>query len=73
MRKEVQKKTDEKVAFFIAYIDTHEKSKCLSEIYVGFDNICSNKPWRNGEKGFCLEMRSWGESSCNKNKPPFNN
>ena len=63
---------DEKVVFLIAYIDTHQKSSCLSEIYVSVDNICSNKLWRNAEERFCLEILSWGQCSGNKNKPPFN-
>ena len=63
---------DEKVVFLIAYIDTHQKSSCLSEIYVSVDNICSNKLWRNAEERFYLEILSWGQRSGNKNKPPFN-
>ena len=34
---------DEKVLFFITYIHTHQKSSCLPEIFVGANNICSNK------------------------------
>ena len=59
---------DEKVVFLIAYIDTHQKSSCLSEIYVSVDNICSNKLWRNAEERFCLEILSWGQRSGNKKK-----
>ena len=61
---------DEKVVFLVTYIDTHQKSSCLSEIYVSVDNICSNKLWRNAVERFCLEIRSWSQSSDNKNKPP---
>ena len=62
---------DEKVVFF-SYIGTHQKSLCLSEIYVSVDNICSNELWRNAEERFCLEIISCGQLSGNKNKPPFN-
>ena len=61
---------DEKVVFLIAYIDTHQKGSCLSEICVGVDNICCNKLWRNAEERFCLEILSSGQSGGNKNKPP---
>ena len=62
---------DEKVVFLIAYFDAHQKSSCLSEIYVSVDNICSNKLWRNSEERFCLEILSWDQRSGNKNKPPL--
>ena len=45
----------EKVAFLITYIDSHQKSSCLSEIYVGADNICSIKQWRDAKEGIYLE------------------
>ena len=45
----------EKVAFLITYIDSHQKSSCLSEIYVGAGNICSNKQWRDAKEGIYLE------------------
>ena len=63
---------DERVVFLIAYIETYQKSSCLSEIYVSVDNIRSNKLWRIAEERFCLEILSWGQRSSNKNKPPFN-
>ena len=47
---------DEKVVFFIAYIDTHQKNSCLSEIYA--------------KQRFCLEILSWSQRSGNKNTPP---
>ena len=51
---------DEKVVFLVAYIDTHQKGSCLSEIYAIVDNICSSKLWRNAEERFCLEILSRG-------------
>ena len=42
---------NENVIFLIiAYIDIHQKSSCLSEIFVVVDEICSSKSWRNAEE-----------------------
>ena len=61
----------EKVASLITYIDTHQKSSFRSEIYVGVDNICSNKQWRKSKEEFYLEILSWGQDGGNKNKTPL--
>ena len=78
LRKAVQKKLphgsfwyDEKVVFCIAYIDIRQKSQSLLEIYVGVDNIWSNKQWRNAIEGFCLKILSWRQVSGNMNKTPL--
>ena len=67
----MKKLYDEKVVFLIVYIETHQKSSCLSEISVVVDSICSKKPWRNAKKGSFLKILSWGQGSGNKNKPPL--
>ena len=78
MRKAVHRKThssfwyDEKVVFLIVYIDTHQKSSCLSEIYVSVAKICSNKLWKKAEERFCLEIISWDQRGGNKHKVPLN-
>ena len=48
-----------------------KKVHAFSEIYLGIDNICSNKQWRNAKEGFCLEILSWSQDSGNKNKTPL--
>ena len=63
---------DETVIFLInAYIDSHQNCSCLSGIYVGVDDICSNKPWKITEERLCFEILSWSQGSGNKNKLSF--
>ena len=60
---------DEKLVYLIAYVDTHQRGSCLSEICVGVDNICSDKQWKNTKEGLntFLRSRQWQQEQnpCN--------
>ena len=62
---------DMKKFIFLIYINTHQKSSSLSEIYVGVDINCSSKQWRNAKERFSLEILSWGQDKrqCEQEPP----